>query len=110
MGFAWKQHTAAAIAGSYLLVSQRRHLPSYFAFSSYGGTFALLFFLQGLAWTTWVVILYPKYFSPIRHLPSPGGNSMFMGQFFKITATPSGEPARDWYVPAVIPRVPKLTT
>src|SRR5579871_5755581 len=35
------------------------------------GTFAKLWLLGFLAWAFWKVILYPKYLSPLRHLPSP---------------------------------------
>jgi hypothetical protein len=35
------------------------------------GTFAQLWLLGFLAWAFWKVILYPKYLSPLKHLPSP---------------------------------------
>ncbi|KAK4452964.1 cytochrome P450 4V2 [Podospora aff. communis PSN243] len=47
-------------------------------------------------WAFWAVVLYPHYFSPLRHLPSPKGGSFFNGQWEKISAQPSGVPMIEW--------------
>ncbi|KAL8727644.1 MAG: hypothetical protein Q9181_005627 [Wetmoreana brouardii] len=44
----------------------------------------------------WSVVLYPKYFSPLRHLPGPAGNSLLMGQFATIRKEPTGKPQQRW--------------
>ncbi|KAK6199034.1 hypothetical protein LQW54_010162 [Pestalotiopsis sp. IQ-011] len=65
--------------------------------STYLGTFAAFALLQGFLIGVWSIILYPNFFSPLRHLPSPkDGNSWFMGQFKIIRALPSGYPHRQW--------------
>ncbi|ORY66350.1 cytochrome P450 97B3 [Pseudomassariella vexata] len=58
--------------------------------------FVGLWLLQGLAWGIWKVLLYPKFFSPLRGLPEPAGGGFFMGQFKRIAAEPTGIPMRDW--------------
>lgn len=47
-------------------------------------------------WAAWKVLLYPKFFSPLRHLPEPQGNSLFMGQFAAISNEPTGKPQQEW--------------
>ncbi|KAI9640865.1 hypothetical protein NHQ30_010706 [Ciborinia camelliae] len=42
------------------------------------------------------MFLYPFYFSPLRHLPSPKGGSWWNGQWNRISAEPTGEPMLDW--------------
>ncbi len=60
--------------------------------------FAAIWAIQALAWAIWIVLLYPKLFSPLRGLPEPNGNSWFMGQFRTIMSQPTGAPMREWYV------------
>ena len=45
---------------------------------------------------SWSVIIYPKLFSPLRHLPQPSGGSFLNGQFWRIFAEPTGHPHSDW--------------
>ncbi|KAL8832278.1 MAG: hypothetical protein Q9170_004935, partial [Blastenia crenularia] len=44
----------------------------------------------------WNIILYPKFFSPLRDLPEPKENSLFMGQFAAIKNGPTGAPQQKW--------------
>ena len=46
-------------------------VPDYLPLRSFVLTVAVLFWIQLVAWATWRVILYPKFFSPLRHLPHP---------------------------------------
>ncbi|KAB8346368.1 hypothetical protein FH972_023410 [Carpinus fangiana] len=55
-----------------------------------------LYAVQLLAYFSWSVVLYPLFFSPLRHLPEPKGSSIFMGQYRRILKDPSGHPQREW--------------
>jgi cytochrome P450 len=44
----------------------------------------------------WSCLIYPFYFSPLRHLPHPKQTSLLFGQFFKIIREPTGLPQREW--------------
>ncbi|KAI1410752.1 cytochrome P450 [Hypoxylon sp. FL1857] len=44
----------------------------------------ILFIIQYLLLKYYRVFLYPKYFSPLRHLPGPTDNQIFFGQFFNF--------------------------
>jgi hypothetical protein len=70
MGIPYKPFTAAAAFASYLLVSYR---PQYLLSSkpTYAGTFVFLWSLIFMVWGFYKVILYHRYFSPLRHLPGP---------------------------------------
>ncbi|KAG4029847.1 hypothetical protein MFRU_014g01420 [Monilinia fructicola] len=63
---------------------------------SYLGTFVQLYLLQFVLFAIWRVILYPFYFSPLRHLPSPKGGSWWNGQWKRISGEPTGQPMLDW--------------
>ncbi|ERF74949.1 hypothetical protein EPUS_05157 [Endocarpon pusillum Z07020] len=82
-----------SIASSIFLVQLA---PEYSVGGSYIWTAVPLFLLQWLVYAFYSIILYPKFFSPLRHLPSPPGASFFMGQFPAILAEPSGMPMRRW--------------
>lgn len=62
--------TGFAVLVSYALVSYK---PDVLLFSqpSFIGTFFQIWTLCFAVWASWKVILYPKYFSPLRHLPGP---------------------------------------
>lgn len=70
--------------------------PEYSIRHSYVWTATVLAFVQFISWLAWSVVLYPKLFSPLRHLPEPPGASFFMGQGPAILKLPSGEPMRRW--------------
>lgn len=54
--------------------------------------FIALFLLQ----ITWSVIIYPKFLSPLRHLPTPADNAFFTGQTKKVYREAGGRPMREW--------------
>jgi hypothetical protein len=59
-------------------------------------TTLLLFLSLLITKITWSVVIYPKVFSPLRHLPTPDDNSFFSGQTKKVFREPSGRPMRYW--------------
>ncbi|KAI1170549.1 cytochrome P450 [Nemania sp. FL0916] len=90
--YPWRGILASSLATSYILVSHQSHwwkLP-------YLASFACASVLQTVVWAIWVVILWPKFFSPLRTLPGPTDGSWWKGQFDKIVAEPSGMPMREW--------------
>lgn len=56
----------------------------------------LLFFLIScIFYAAWNIVVYPRFFSPLRHLPFPTGD-FFSGQTREIMRDPSGLPMRRW--------------
>ena len=55
-------------------------------------TFLVLYGIVFLAWVTYMVVLYPHFLSPTRHLPSPPGGDFLTGHFFDIFHQPVGVP------------------
>ncbi|KAI0206402.1 cytochrome P450 [Astrocystis sublimbata] len=90
--YPWRGILASSFASSYILVSNQSHWWK----PSYVGTFFCAWIAQTLVWAVWVVILWPKFFSPLRSLPEPAGGSWWNGHFKKILAEPSGVPMREW--------------
>jgi len=80
---------------TYFLVE---HKPEFLLFSrpTYLGTYAQLYIIGFLAWAIWTVLLYPKYFTPLRHIPSPAGGSWWNGHWKAITESASGKPMIRW--------------
>lgn len=93
MDLPWLPIGLSSVTGSFFLV---HNAPQYSVSSSYVKTFLVLETVQILLGLLWQAILYPKLFSPIRHLPQPKGGSFFNGQLKRISAEPTGEPHRDW--------------
>jgi hypothetical protein len=63
----FKELVFSSVCGSLLLHSLPRVQESpHFKSVAVG-----LFSLQFLVWVTWKVIIYPKYWSSLRHLPGP---------------------------------------
>lgn len=85
------QLLVSSIAASVLA---RTYAPAY----SLGllSTASLLFLALFLTKITWGVVIYPKLFSPLRHLPTPDDNSFFSGQTKKVFREASGRPMRHW--------------
>ncbi|KAK3070465.1 hypothetical protein LTR53_010421 [Teratosphaeriaceae sp. CCFEE 6253] len=81
-----------AAAGTSILLS--RLAPSY----SLGliTTTLLLFAAEFSAYLTWLVVLYPRFFSPLRHIPTPPGGHFFTGHTKQILKMTSGMPMREW--------------
>ena len=91
----FKPFTALSALSTYVLVEHAPHL-LLFSQPSYTGTFFQLWFVQFWLWAIWRVILYPKFFSPLRHLPTVPGGSWWNGQFGRIQAEPTGAPMMEW--------------
>ncbi|KAI9762443.1 MAG: hypothetical protein M4579_000419 [Chaenotheca gracillima] len=87
------QLTVVSTLGSMLLVHSA---PEYLYSTSYVWTALQIYAVLFSSWVIWVVFLYPKLFSPTRLLPQPKGNHFIMGQFRRIIAEPSGDPAIDY--------------
>jgi len=83
---------------TYLLVEFKPEL-LLFSHPTYLGTYVQLFTIQFIAWAFWTVLLYPAFFSPLRHLPMPSGGSWWNGHWKVITESASGEPMIHWYIP-----------
>lgn len=64
----WPFVAITSIVGSAYLV---RFAPQYSLAASYPGTFVFLLSVQLILFSAWSVIIYPKLFSPLRHLPTP---------------------------------------
>jgi len=56
----------------------------------------VLFLALFLAKITWHVVVYPKFFSPLRHLPTPDDNAFFTGQTKRVFREAGGRPMRHW--------------
>ncbi|RYP81783.1 hypothetical protein DL769_001823 [Monosporascus sp. CRB-8-3] len=52
--------------------------------SDFMKAFFILFVIQYLGLKCYRIFLYPKYFSPIRHLPGPQDNHIFFGQAINL--------------------------
>ncbi|PBK72346.1 cytochrome P450 [Armillaria solidipes] len=62
-------------------------------------TFRVLFYVCGAYFVCRVVywlIVYPRFFSPLRHLPGPPVGEPILGQAKKIFSTQVGMAAREW--------------
>ncbi|CAJ2513878.1 Uu.00g019970.m01.CDS01 [Anthostomella pinea] len=90
--FPWRAMTAIAVITSYLLTSRQ----SDWSKGQFVGGFFATWFLQLFLWASWAVVLWPKFFSPLRRLPEPAGGSFFMGHFREIADKPTGIPMRRW--------------
>lgn len=92
MGPSWKPMTLVAVILAYLLtVREADWMKSWLVWN-----FVKIWLLEFFGWAVWTVVLYPKFFSPLRGLPGPKGNSFFMGQTRKILALPTGTPLLEW--------------
>ncbi|KAK4506548.1 hypothetical protein PRZ48_000280 [Zasmidium cellare] len=59
-------------------------------------TAILLFFLQFALFIFYRIVVYPRFFSPIRHIPEAPNGTFFLGQTKRVIAEASGAPMRDW--------------
>jgi hypothetical protein len=100
MALPWRWFSVAAIVFSYVVTSRTTS----WALLRFIGNFTAAWAVQFLVWAAWSTQIYPKLFSPLRHLPEPTGNTFFMGQWRKILAEPSGVPMQEWLVAHVLNR------
>jgi cytochrome P450 len=70
------------------------YLPRY-SFGLFSTAFLLFFSLFALQ-ALWKIVVYPRFLSPLRDLPTPPDNHWFFGQTRKIMREPSGKPMREW--------------
>lgn len=68
MDLPWLPIGLSSVAGSLVLVHKAPH---YSVSASYVKTFLALETILVLLGLLWQVILYPKLFNPLRHLPQP---------------------------------------
>lgn len=109
-GFPWRVCALISLTATSLIALLA---PDYIIASSLLRTFVVLFLAQISLTSIYQVFLYPKCFSPLRHLPGPSvssprgferlflidcskGGSFINGQFATIHREPSGAPARRW--------------
>ncbi|KAK5711335.1 hypothetical protein LTR17_018462 [Elasticomyces elasticus] len=59
-------------------------------------TATLLFAFNFVAYQTWLIVVYPRFFSPLRHLPMPPDGHFFTGHTKTIVKETSGMPMRRW--------------
>lgn len=91
-GTKFREVTIAAVVGGYILTTQQGQFSILGLIKNF-----LVSWLAGFAcWGLWENQLYPKFFSPLRHLPEPSGNSFWNGQFKKISAEAGGAPMVEW--------------
>lgn len=109
MDIPWQVIGLTSIAGSFVAVNLS---PQYYVMTSYIWNFLILLLLQATAVFLWQAILYPKLFSPLRHLPTPSvsenmypfspptelekGGTFLNGHFAIIAKEPTGTPHRRW--------------
>ncbi|KAL8381782.1 hypothetical protein RB595_005850 [Gaeumannomyces hyphopodioides] len=65
--------------------------------SAFLTTFSSAWLVLFAVWSVWTNQLYPKLFSPLRHLPGPKDNSFWNGQQARISKEPTGAPMVDWF-------------
>ena len=85
--------TGTSLLGAYLLASGTLRL---WPESGMVRPFVVLWVLQFFSSLAWSIVFYPKFFSPLRHLPGPRDGSFFMGQFADIRRYPTGVPQIKW--------------
>lgn len=93
MGYPRKALFAISVLGASFL---SRYFPEGLLFGSFlwsaVGYFTLALITQGI----YQVLIYPKFFSPLRHLPQPPGGSFILGHAVKIFKENTGDPQREW--------------
>lgn len=75
-------------------VLTRAYAPAYSI--GYASNFFLLFLALVFTKSTWSIFIYPKLFSPLRHLPTPSDNDFFTGQTKAVFREASSRPMRRW--------------
>lgn len=56
----------------------------------------MVYLLFWLVYGVYTVLIYPRFVSPLRHLPTVPGGSLFNGQWGALVKEPSGLPLRRW--------------
>ncbi|KAI6354355.1 hypothetical protein MCOR25_008651 [Pyricularia grisea] len=92
LGSKFKPITIIAVVGAYILTLRQEKWSILCFLQCFISTWLAAFSCWGL----WATQLYPRFFSPLRHLPEPKGNSFWNGQFKKIRAEAAGAPMLEW--------------
>ncbi|KAG9563092.1 cytochrome P450, partial [Aureobasidium melanogenum] len=87
---------AVLLASAAISFSLKRFAPERLIHESLWQTSAAIFFSVIAVRFFWASLIYPFYFSPLRHLPQPKQTSLLFGQFLKIIKEPTGVPQREW--------------
>jgi cytochrome P450 len=85
------QAVAVAVGASYLLQNKAPQYSLGFWTTTCALFLACFFVIQ-----TWRIVVYPRFFSPLRHLPHPPNGHWLWDQTARILNEPSGIPMRDW--------------
>lgn len=83
----------ASSAYSVLLV---KFAPRYSVLQSYAWTASTIFLLHCLVYGIYSILLYPRFFSPLRHIPSVPNADLLTGHWRALVKEPSGVPPRRW--------------
>ena len=83
---------ALSAATTYLVASRTSDWSKWSLFV----TFSLTWAAQFAFWAFHKVIIYPKFTSPLRHLPSPAPESWWNGNWDRIAKEPTGSPQIEW--------------
>jgi hypothetical protein len=94
MDVPWQYISGLAAGFAYFANHNGSSWPRLSYASAFLAGWLLIFFIWGL----WTVLVYPRYFSPLRHLPGPENASLLHGQWSRIRAEPTGAPHIDWWV------------
>jgi cytochrome P450 len=90
-----KKRTILLAAGA-ASVSLKTFAPEQLIHGSLWQTTAVISFSVLAIQFFWSCLIYPFFFSPLRHLPQPKQTSLLFGQFFRIIKEPTGLPHREW--------------
>jgi len=93
MGFPYRLMTASSAAIGYLLSSQVGFI---WPIKGFVPNVIAVWAIQFTGWVVWTVFLYPKVFSPLRHVPEPDGASWLNGHFWVCQAAHTGVPMMEW--------------
>ncbi|TLS26501.1 hypothetical protein PpBr36_05308 [Pyricularia pennisetigena] len=92
LGTKFRPITIIAVVVAYIITLRQERWTILCFLQSFIGAWLAAF----SCWALWATQLYPKLFSPLRHLPEPKGNSFWHGQFKKISDEPGGAPMVEW--------------
>lgn len=93
MNSPWASIFLSSVAGTFAIV---RFAPQYSILSSYAATFLVFLIVGVLGYIVYSAIIYPRYLSPLRHLPHAPGGSLINGHFSRIMNEPAGTPHKEW--------------
>ncbi|KAG8414744.1 hypothetical protein J3459_014105 [Metarhizium acridum] len=85
------QGLVVAGGASYIFQNNAPHYSLGFWTTAFA-VFSIYFFLA----QTWRIIVYPRFFSPLRHLPHPDDGHWLWDQTMRILKEPTGIPLRYW--------------